>query len=69
MTDLLPNAAYQFTTKGDHHFNDSIALSAFVLRQVTHEANSNYNPVNQFVARATSSIAPSTHSWSTTPTS
>jgi len=49
MTDLLPNAAYQFTTKGDHHFNDSIALSAFVLRQVTHEANSNYNPTNRFV--------------------
>ncbi len=49
MTDLLPNSAYQFTTKADHHFNDSIALSAFVLRQVTHEANSNYNPVNKFV--------------------
>jgi hypothetical protein len=49
MTDLLPNSAYQFTTKGDHHFNDSIALSGFVLRQVTHEANSNYNPVNKFV--------------------
>jgi hypothetical protein len=49
MTDLLPNAAYQFTTKADHHFNDSIALSAFVLRQVTHEANSNYNPTNKFV--------------------
>ena len=49
MTDLLPNSAYQFTTKGDHHFNDSVALSAFVLRQVTHEANSNYNPENRFV--------------------
>jgi trimeric autotransporter adhesin len=49
MTDLLPNSAYQFTTKGDHHFNDSIALSGFVLRQVTHEANSNYNPTNKFV--------------------
>ena len=49
MTDLLPNSAYQFTTKGDHHFNDNVALSAFVLRQVTHEANSNYNPTNRFV--------------------
>jgi hypothetical protein len=49
MTDLLPNSAYQFTTKGDHHFNDKIALSAFVLRQVTHEANANYNPENKFV--------------------
>jgi hypothetical protein len=49
MTDLLPNSAYQFTTKADHHFNDSVALSAFVLRQVTHEANSNYNPENKFV--------------------
>jgi len=49
MTDLLPNAAYQYTVKGDHHFNDQVALSGFVLRQVTHEANSNYNPVNDFV--------------------
>ncbi len=49
MTDLLPNRAYQFTTKLDHHFNDSVAASGFVLRQVTHEANSNYNPVNDFV--------------------
>ncbi|HUQ88440.1 MAG TPA: TonB-dependent receptor [Vicinamibacterales bacterium] len=49
MTDLLPNAAYQFTTKADHHFNDAVALSGFVLRQVTHEANSNYNPENKFV--------------------
>lgn len=49
MTDLLPNSAYQFTTKADHHFNDSVALSGFLLRQVTHEANSNYNPTNKFV--------------------
>lgn len=49
MTDLLPNKAYQWTTKLDHHFNSSAAVSAFVLRQVTHEANSNYNPENKFV--------------------
>jgi len=49
MTDLLPSQAYQFTTKIDHHFNDAISLSGFGLRQVTHEANSNYNPVNKYV--------------------
>ena len=49
MTDLLPNSAYQFTTKVDHNFNQNIALSGFMLRQVTHEANSNYNPTNKFV--------------------
>lgn len=49
MTDLLPNQAYQITTKVNHQFNSSIALSGFVLRQVTHEANSNYNPENKFV--------------------
>ena len=49
MTDLLPNSAYQFTTKVDHNFNEKIALSGFLLRQVTHEANSNYNPENKFV--------------------
>lgn len=49
MTDLLPNKAYQLTTKIDHHFNDAIALNGFVLRQVTHEASANYNPVNKFV--------------------
>lgn len=49
MTDLLPNSAYQFTTKVDHNFNQNIAMSGFVLRQVTHEANSNYNPENKFV--------------------
>jgi trimeric autotransporter adhesin len=49
MTDLLPNKANQFTVKLDHHFNEAIALSGFVLRQETHEANSNYNPVNDFV--------------------
>jgi len=49
MTDLLPNRAFQLTTKIDHHFNEAASLSGFVLRQVTHEANSNYNPVNDFV--------------------
>src|SRR5215469_5813786 len=49
MTDLLPNHAYQITTKIDQHFNNKIALSGFWLRQVTHEANSNFNPVNDFV--------------------
>ena len=49
MTDLLPNKAYQYTAKLDHHFNDAVALSGFYLRQVTHEANSNYNPENKFV--------------------
>jgi hypothetical protein len=49
MTDLLPSSAYQWTTKIDHHFNNSVALNGFVLRQVTHEANANYNPVNRFV--------------------
>ena len=49
MTDLLPNKANQFTTKVDHHFNDSVALTGFWLRQETHEAQSNYNPVNDFV--------------------
>jgi hypothetical protein len=49
MTDLLPNQAFQITTKIDHHFNDAASISGFVLRQVTHEANSNYNPVNKYV--------------------
>ncbi|PYQ83778.1 MAG: hypothetical protein DMG03_12515 [Acidobacteria bacterium] len=49
MTDLLPNKAYQYSTKAEHHFNDSVALTGFWLSQVTHEANSNYNPVNRFV--------------------
>lgn len=49
MTDLLPSSAYQITTKVDHQFNSSAAISGFFLRQVTHEANSNYNPVNKFV--------------------
>ena len=43
-SDLLPNQAYQWTTKIDHHFNDAVSASGFVLRQVTHEASSNYNP-------------------------
>ncbi len=49
MTDLLPNKAYQITTKLDHHFNDKIALNGFMLRQVSHEASANYNPTNKFV--------------------
>src|SRR5262249_27147961 len=49
MTDLLPNKAYQMTTKLDHHFNDAVGVSGFWLRQATHEANANYNPVNDFV--------------------
>jgi trimeric autotransporter adhesin len=49
MTDLLPSRAYQYTAKIDQHFNESIALTGFGLRQVTHEANSNYNPVNKYV--------------------
>jgi hypothetical protein len=49
MTDLLPNRANQFTTKIDHHFSSAVAVSGFFLRQATHEANSNYNPVNDFV--------------------
>jgi trimeric autotransporter adhesin len=49
MTDLLPSKAYQISTKLDHHFNSAVALNGFVLRQVTHEANANYNPVNKFV--------------------
>ena len=49
MTDLLPNQANQFTTKLDHHFNDAVALTGFFLRQETHEASTNYNPVNDFV--------------------
>ena len=49
MTDLLPNQAYQFTTKVNHQFNPNISVSGFALRQVTHEANSNYNPENKFV--------------------
>ena len=48
-TDLLPNKANQLTFKLDHHFNDATALSGFMLRQVTHEASTNYNPVNDFV--------------------
>ncbi|MGC4082553.1 MAG: TonB-dependent receptor [Vicinamibacterales bacterium] len=49
MTDILPNSAYQTTTKLDHHFNDKVALSGFFLRQVSHEASANYNPTNLFV--------------------
>ncbi|HET7665992.1 MAG TPA: carboxypeptidase-like regulatory domain-containing protein, partial [Mycobacterium sp.] len=52
MTDLLPNRAYQFTIKLDQHFNDAVSANGFFLRQVTHEANANYNPVNKFVGRS-----------------
>ena len=49
MTDLLPNKANQMTLKLDHHFNEAVAVSGFLLRQETHEASTNYNPVNDFV--------------------
>ena len=49
MTDSVPSSAYQWSTKIDHHFNNAIALNGFVLRQVTHEANTNFNRVNDFV--------------------
>jgi hypothetical protein len=49
MTDLLPNKANQVTLKLDHHFNEAVAVSGFMLRQETHEASTNYNPVNDFV--------------------
>jgi hypothetical protein len=51
-TDLLPNKATQYTAKVDHHFNQNVALSGFWLSQVTHEANSNYNPVNPFAGQS-----------------
>ena len=47
-TDLLPNKAMQVTTKVDHHFNDKVALTGFFLRQVTHEASTNYNSDHDF---------------------
>ena len=49
MTDLVPSSAHQFSTKLDHHFSNAVALSGFLLRQVSHEDNANYNPVNKFV--------------------
>jgi hypothetical protein len=49
MLDSVPSRAYQFSTKIDHHFNNAIALNGFMLRQVTHEANTNYNRTNDFV--------------------
>ena len=49
MTDTLPNKAYQYTTKLEHHLSDAASISGFWLTQATHEANSNYNPVNRFV--------------------
>jgi trimeric autotransporter adhesin len=49
MLDSVPSRAYQWSAKIDHHFNNSVALNGFVLRQVTHEANTNYNRTNDFV--------------------
>jgi hypothetical protein len=51
-TDLIPNRAYQWTTKVDHHFNDRVALTGFWLRQVTHEASTNYNPQHDFAGQS-----------------
>jgi hypothetical protein len=51
-TDLLPNKAHQFTIKGDHHFTQNVALTGFFLDQITHEANSNYNPANDFAGQS-----------------
>ena len=48
-TAILPNTAYQFTTKVNHNVSTSNNLSAFYLRQVTNENSANYNPVNKFV--------------------
>src|SRR5262245_7247712 len=49
MTDSVPSRAYQWSTKIDHHFNNSIAVNGFMLRQITHEANTNFNKTNDFV--------------------
>jgi hypothetical protein len=49
MLDSVPSRAYQWSAKIDHHFNNSVALNGFVLRQVTHEANTNFNRTNDFV--------------------
>lgn len=49
MTDLLPSKATQFSSKVNHNFNNAVSVSAFGLRQITHEANANYNPVNRYV--------------------
>ncbi|MCC7125635.1 MAG: TonB-dependent receptor [Acidobacteria bacterium] len=49
MTDSLPNSAYQWTTKVNHNFTNNVAVSGFVLRQKTSEANANYNPEHRFV--------------------
>src|SRR6478752_1759322 len=49
MLDSVPSPDYQWHTKDDHHFNNSVALNGFMLRQVTHEANTNFNKVNDFV--------------------
>ena len=49
MLDSVPSRAYQWSAKVDHHFNNAVALNGFMLRQVTHEANTNYNKTNDFV--------------------
>jgi hypothetical protein len=49
MTDSVPSRAYQWSAKIDHHFNNAVALNGFMLRQVTHEANTNFNKTNDFV--------------------
>jgi len=49
MLDSVPSRAYQWSAKIDHHFNNAVALNGFMLRQVTHEANTNYNKTNDFV--------------------
>ena len=58
MTDLLPNQAYQFTTKVDHHFNDAVALSGFVPAPGDARGELELQPGEQVRRRAaTSSIA------------
>lgn len=49
MLDSVPSRAYQWSAKVDHHFNNQVALNGFVLRQITHEANTNFNRTNDFV--------------------
>ena len=48
-TDLLPSKAFQVSSKVNHNFNNAVSMSMFGLRQVTHEADANYNPVNRYV--------------------
>ena len=46
----MKDSAQQGSGKVDHHFNDKVALSGFYLRQMTHEANTNYIRDNLFAA-------------------